>query len=240
MGSASAIVSSPEVPSRHQLSSPVNRPFWLTCRWFLRSLLRPIVGLRGFIVEGKDHLPRRRRPCIVVANHAAFVDSIYFILALPVRFVICGAKPRLFRNARLRALMALANILRVEGHGQFLADCGHLLGRGEVLLIYPEMGRNPEAMGDFETWAAEVAQASQVPVVPCYLYGTTRGHRGPVRIRFGAPLDPGDAHGETTETTVLELTAAMRSAIESLAAMEAPSIVEAPVGGPRTRRKEEG
>ncbi len=231
MHSASANVSSPEVPPPGQLSSPINRPFWLACRGFLRSLLLPIMGLRGFSVEGRGHLPTTRQPCIVVANHAAFVDSIYFILALPMRFVVCGAKPRLFRTRPLRVLMALANILRVDDQGQFVADCGLLLDRGEVLLIYPEMGRNPDGLGDFKTWAAEVALAKQVPIVPCYIYGTTRGHRGPAQLRFGPPLNPRNSTLEAAgKPSADELTAEMRRAIESLATLEQP------VGGHRSRR----
>jgi len=173
------------------MSSTVNHPGWLLARQLLKLLLAaPAWLLRGFRVEGRRRLPRSRRPLIVACNHAAFVDSVYLILALKPRFTVCGAKPRLFRNARLRGLMALANILKVEGKEQFLRDGSELLGAGEILLIYPEMGRNPSGLGDFESWAAELALENRVPVLPCYLYGTTRGHRGAPRLRVGMELEP--------------------------------------------------
>lgn len=209
MPRASPIDSSPESVPRRVLSSSVNRPVWLFLRWLLKNLLRPFFRLKGFSVDGALRLPKHRGPLIVVANHAAFIDSVYFILALPVRFTICGAKPRLFRSAPLRALMRLANILRVDSHEQFLDDCGVLLERGEVLLIYPEMGRFPEGLGMFETWAAEVAVNQGTKVLPCYIYGTTRGHTGPVQLRVGEMLEVGDASLET-------LNLAMRHSIEGL------------------------
>jgi len=197
----------------------VNRPLFLALRGILRWLLRgPFAALKGFRVVGVEALPRRRRPLILACNHAAFIDSVYLILAVPAPFVICGAKPRLFRSPLLRLAMALANILRVDDREQYLADTGALLASGETLLIYPEMGRFPDGLGDFETWAAEVALAGRVPILPCYLYGTTRGHQGPPRLLVGEEMAPeGDAEG---------LTRRLRQAIENLAPAPAAAAVE--------------
>lgn len=188
----------------------VNRPFFLALRGLLRFLLKaPIMVLRGFRVAGAERLPRRRRALILACNHAAFIDSVYMILAVSPRFTICGAKPRLFRSGVLRALMALANILKVENHEQFMADTGALIAADETLLIYPEMGRNTDRLGEFKTWAAEVALAGGVPLLPCYLYGTTRGHDGPPKLIVGEELAPvGDAES---------LTGRLRQAILALA-----------------------
>ena len=179
--------------------SQVNRPPYLALRWILRLLLKvPLQLIKRFRVEGSERLPRQRQPLILACNHAAFIDSVYWILALRSRFTICGAKPRLFRSASLRFAMALANILKVESHDQFLADTGALLAAGETVLIYPEMGRYPEGLGDFETWAAEVALSNRVRLLPCYLHGTTRGHSGPPRLVVGESLAPeGDADALT-------------------------------------------
>ncbi len=45
-------------------------------------------------------------------------------------------------------------------------------------------------MRRFETWAAEAALASGVPLLPCYLYGTSRGHQGGPRLFVGQELEP--------------------------------------------------
>ena len=194
------------------MTSPVNRPLWLGLRFVLKSLLVPVLALLGFRVAGRQNLPRSRRPLILAANHAAFVDSIYLIVALGPRFTICGAKPRLFRTPVRRALMALANILRVEDHLRYLADCRQLLEAGEILLIYPEMGRFPDGLGPFETWAAEVALENRTALLPCYLYGTTRGQTGAVRLIVGKEIVPSGSPED--------LTRQLRDAIEALAPEE--------------------
>ncbi len=194
----------------------VNQPWFLALRGLLRFLLKgPFMVLKGFSVAGAERLPRRRQALILTCNHAAFIDSVYLILAVRSRFTICGAKPRLFRSALLRAAMALANILKVESREQFLADTSRLLAAGETLLIYPEMGRNASGLGEFKTWAAEVALANDVPLLPCYLYGTTRGHHGPPELIVGEALA---AEGDEES-----LTGRLRQAILALA----PSPVEA-------------
>lgn len=200
----------------------VNRPLFLALRGVLKWLLKgPFVALKGYRVAGAERLPRRRRPLILACNHAAFIDSVYLILAVPSRFTICGAKPRLFRSPLLRFAMALANILRVDGHEEFLTDAGALLESGETLLIYPEMGRFPDGLGELKTWAAEVALAHRAPILPCYLYGTTRGHHGPPRLVVGKELAPeGDPEA---------LTRRLRRAIEALA--PAPATAAAEVSG---------
>ena len=169
----------------------VNRP----CYLFLRSILKLLVTcylhlFKGYRVEGKEHLPHGRMPSILIANHAAFIDSVYIICAVKPRFTICGAKPSYFQNVFRRHIFRTANILKVENHEQFLHDCGLLLRSGEVILIYPEMGRNPEGLGEFKTWAAEVALAQHAPVIPCYLYGTTAGQSEKKRLRVGTPIKP--------------------------------------------------
>ncbi len=201
------------------MTSDVNRPAYLALRRILRFKLKVLYQpLKGFRVEGTERLPERRRPLILTCNHAAFIDSVYLILAVRPRFTICGAKPRLFRSAALRVAMALANILKVEHHGQYMADTAALLAAGETLLIYPEMGRFPEGLGDFKSWAAEVALANGVPLLPCYLFGTTRGQEGPPRLFVGEELAPeGDA-----ET----LTRRLRRAILALAPAGAAALAE--------------
>jgi|GEM_PF-1869583 len=169
----------------------VNRP----CYLFLRSCLKLLVTcylhlFKGYRIEGKVYLPQQRMPSILIANHAAFIDSVYIICAVRPRFTICGAKPKYFQNFFRRHVFRTANILKVESHEQFLHDCGLLLRSGEIILVYPEMGRNPEGLGEFNTWAAEVALVQQVPVIPCYLYGTTAGQSDKKQLRVGTPIKP--------------------------------------------------
>jgi len=192
------------------MNSSVNSPIYLTIRWFLKIPVRFIFWLQGFRVTGRKYLPRRRQGVMLICNHAAFVDSIYLIAAVRPRFVICGAKPKYFEKKIMRFLLRTANILKVESETQFKRECSDLLKSGHIILIYPEMGRNPEKMGPFKQWAAEVALNDGVTVIPCYLYGTTAGQGGAKRLFAGPGLTPsGDA---------ATLTKVFRKSIETLQA----------------------
>ncbi len=197
------------------MTSRVNRPLFLLARRTLRFLLRPVAHVFfGYRIEHPENLPRNRRPLIVACNHAARIDSVLAILAIRPRFTICGARSAYFATAPRRFLMALANILEVESRDQLLSDCGELLAAGETLLVYPEGTRNPEGLGDFRKWVAELALLHDVPILPCYLHGTTQGHRGRRRLVVGREFEPrGDA------TT---LTLRLREAIEGLDATASP------------------
>jgi 1-acyl-sn-glycerol-3-phosphate acyltransferase len=183
------------------MTTTVNRPLPLLVRRLLRPLLRVALFARGFRALGAARLPRKRRALILIANHAAWVDSVLFIAAVRPRFTVCGAKPRYFETAPRRMLMALLNILPVRDRDEFVADCTSLLAKDEIVLIYPEMGRN---VGEFRTWAAEVALASGAPILPCYVGGTTR-------LIVGQELLPaGDAPSLTRQ--LFDAVAALREA----------------------------
>jgi len=177
----------------------VNRPFFLSLRKILKFLIKPLLfTCLGFRIEGKTNLPRRRKPCIIISNHAAFVDSVFFVCSVKPRFTICGARPKYFKRFRSRILFRTANVLKVEDHAQFLRDCEALLKAGEVILVYPEMGRNRDGLAEFKTWAAEVALTNRVPVIPCYIYGTTTGHSGKKRLLVGDVIEPSGNPEELT------------------------------------------
>ncbi len=166
----------------------VNRPVYLFFRSIIRLILKCyFVLFKGYKIIGKKNLPKKG-PAIIISNHAAFIDSVYFICSMRRRFVVCGAQAKYFNSRKKRTLMGLANILKVESEEQFLADCKTLLDKEEILLIYPEMGRYNEEMGEFKDWAAKVALSGKSPVVPCYLYGTTFGENEKCKLIAGEAI----------------------------------------------------
>jgi 1-acyl-sn-glycerol-3-phosphate acyltransferase len=187
----------------------VNRPGWLAARRVLKWTAGPaLVAASGFRVRGAERLPRRRQPLILACNHAAFADTVWLTAAVGPRFVVCGGRPRLFRTAARRALMALGNVLPAAEPTAYVEACAALLRAGEVLLCYPEQRRNPLGLGPFHPWVAEIALAAGVPLLPCYLYGTTQGHSGPPWLAVGDALPPA-GHPAA-------LTADLRAAIAAL------------------------
>ena len=190
------------------MNQNINRPFLLNIRNIIKFIIKPVFHtFRKFTIIGKDNLPKKG-PYILISNHATFIDSIYFICAVPFRFVICGAKPKYFTSFIKRTILGIANIIKVETKEQFINDCSKLLKNKEVILIYPEMGRNAEAMGMFKIWAAEVALKNGCPIIPCYLYGTTKDQDKKIKLIIGSSFLP--------EKTPELLTCDMRQKILSL------------------------
>lgn len=196
----------------------LNRPPWLALRWVLKRIVGVAFRLtRRFRVEGAEHLPRRRGGMILTSNHAAWIDTVYWIVAVRPRFTVCGARPSYFATGARRALMALANIEEVVDEESFRRSTAELLAAGETLLVYPEMGRNAERMGEFRTWAAQAAIENGVPLLPAHLSGTgmkaKSGGSRRVTLRVGPPIPA--LGGPDDDPT--ELTARLRRAIEGLA-----------------------
>ncbi len=88
-------------------------PFQLI-RFFLKLIIKPYLLFCGFRIEGKEKLPQKRSPLIIICNHAALVDTVYLIAAIKPRITICGAKNRFFSNSLLSLLMRIANIIKAE------------------------------------------------------------------------------------------------------------------------------
>jgi 1-acyl-sn-glycerol-3-phosphate acyltransferase len=116
------------------------------------------------------------------------VDTLYLIAAVRPRFTVCGAQPKYFSSRARRLLLGILNIIKVESREQFMHDCCELLKSNEVILIYPAMGRVFDGLGEFKTWAAEVAIVSQARVIPLYLYGTTKGQHSFKWLMVGEPI----------------------------------------------------
>lgn len=177
-----------------------------TLRYALTHTLRVPARMRGLRVLHGERL--REDKVIITCNHAAFADTFWLRMGIEGEFAVCGAKPRLFRTAPLRALMGVADIRRINDRGSFLRQTHDLLQAGRRVLVYPEMGRNPGGMGPFLPWAAEAALNASACLQPCYLSGTTSGNQGAPILVVGRPVAP--------EGNPSTLTAVLRDATEEL------------------------
>ena len=156
-------------------------------------------GLLPFRVRGLQHLPDG--PCIVVSNHASYLDGPLLTTALPERFTFVvqhGAAawpvvgPIIRRmgvtfvdrgSARAGASQTRALIRRVQD--------------GQSLVIFPEgTFRGPPGLLPFRKGAFLMAAHAGVPVVPAVIRGSRRllgdGHRllrwSPITIEFFEPI----------------------------------------------------
>lgn len=206
-----------------------------------RAILKPWLSLWfRWNIEGLEHIPRKG-PAILAFNHIAYLDP------LAAAFVVdrVGRKPRffakseLFQDKRIAWILRGANQIEVQrGTREAPMALDHAyaaLDRGELIVIFPEgtITSDPELQPmAAKTGIARLALRSQVPVIPCAVWGTAnvwpKGYakrwrpRQDILVRVGTPLHlEGDhnsredwkAAGENIMHAIAVLVASLRPAV---------------------------
>jgi 1-acyl-sn-glycerol-3-phosphate acyltransferase len=165
----------------------------------LKLLFRPWV-------EGAENLPAKG-PAILASNHLSFSDSFFLPLKCPRRVTFL-AKADYFTGRGLKGWLTAGffksigqvPIDRSGGRASeaALRKAMEILGRGELLGIYPEGTRSPDGrLYRGKTGIARMALEAGVPVIPVAMINTfdiqPPGQVVPrimqVGIRIGEPLD---------------------------------------------------
>jgi 1-acyl-sn-glycerol-3-phosphate acyltransferase len=170
-------------------------------RSLARSAARAFLRFAGMplTVEGLENLPPGH--CIVVANHASYLDGVVFTAALPPRFG--------FVIKREMASVPLAGFLLQRIGSQFMArdragqttkDARRVMRsaeNGQSLVFFPEGTFNEEpGLLKFHFGAFATAHRAGCPVVPAVIEGTRVAlppggglpHPGPLRIQILPPV----------------------------------------------------
>ncbi|MFD4762207.1 lysophospholipid acyltransferase family protein [Streptomyces sp. NPDC058439] len=157
-------------------------------------------------IEGPENIPEHGA-AIVAGNHLSFSDH-FLMPAILKRRITFLAKAEYFTGPGVKGRLTAAFFhsigqIPVDRSGK---DAGQaaireglgVLGRGELLGIYPEGTRSHDGrLYKGKVGVAVMAIRAQVPVVPCAMVGTFEiqppGQVVPrikrVTIRFGEPLD---------------------------------------------------
>lgn len=177
-----------------------------------RAGVRVALGLAGIPirVRGLEHLPPG--PCLVVSNHASYLDGPLMTAALPGRFTFVvqhGAAGWPVFGRIIRG-MGVTFVNRGAARTGAAQTRGLIrrLQEGVSLAVFPEGTFRPEpGLLPFRKGAFLMAVHANVPVVPAVIRGTRTLFGGdrlrvvwsPVAIEFFAPLAPAGDHRHAVE-----------------------------------------
>ena len=163
-----------------------------------------------FKVSGLERLPNA--PCVVVANHASYIDAIAIVAALPPEFafVIKKEMVRVPLAGLLLRRLGSQFVERFDRH-KGATDARRVLklaATGQSLMFFPE-GTFDETrrIGKFLGGAFTTAARAQMPVVAVAIHGTRDVmppgspsiHRRPIRVEVLAVLAADEARLKSRE-----------------------------------------
>jgi len=165
----------------------------------LKAIFRPwIVGRRNVPAEGA---------AILASNHLSFVDSVFLPLMIDRRMSFLAKSDyftgRGIRGWATRMFLKATGQIPIDRSGGKASEASlntglQVLGRGDLLGIYPEGTRSPDGkLYRGRTGIARMALEAHVPVVPVVMVDTDTmmpiGTRVPrvarVGVVIGEPLD---------------------------------------------------
>ncbi len=143
------------------------------------------------IQVGKQPLPKGGY--MISANHCSFWDPIVVLIAFWKRRVYSLITKDLYKNRLMTFLLNNIHCIQVD-KDNFSINSFHevtkQLGRGQVVLIFPEGQVNLDAkdMTAFKSGIILMAHRAKVPIVPMYLVPAKRWYHQHV-VLIGDPID---------------------------------------------------
>ena len=171
-------------------------------RWFARVFFVSIGS--PISVDGATLLPQG--PCVVVANHASYLDGIILTAALPARFTFVIKEEMLgfpFAGFLLRRIGS-EFVSREDGRqkNRVTRRLFKAAESGDALAFFPEGTFNATpGLRRFQPGAFGMAWRAGLPVVPVVIFGSRAKLPanvwlpvpGPLSVFVGEPIDP-DQH----------------------------------------------
>jgi len=162
------------------------------------------------IVEGLERLPGT--PCVLVANHASYIDGVVAIAALPpdFAFVIKREMNRVPLASWLLRRLGSAFVERFDRHkgGSDTRRVWRLAATGQSLVFFPEGTFEAERrIAPFLNGAFATAARSGLPVVAAAIHGTrevlpsgsARLRRRPIRFQVLGVVESENARQASRE-----------------------------------------
>jgi 1-acyl-sn-glycerol-3-phosphate acyltransferase len=156
-----------------------------------RAGVRVALAVLGvpFRVRGSEHLPQTA--CIVISNHASYLDGLVLTAALPARFTFIvqdGAAGWPLVGLTLQRMgVSFVNRAAPREAARQTRDYIRRLQQGESLAVFAEgTFKADPGLLPFKNGAFMMAVRAQVPIAPCVIRGTRQVWGGHHRLpRWG-------------------------------------------------------
>ncbi len=190
--------------------------------WFMKNLIAGPILRTAFRpwVTGEENIPRSGA-VILASNHLSFIDSVFLPLVIERRVTFLAKSDyytaRGIKGWAIKNFLKAAGMLPIDRSGGKASEASlrtglGVLGRGEVLGIYPEGTRSPDGrLYRGRTGVARMVLEGGVPVIPVAMIDTEKvmpiGRRIPkvqrVGIIIGEPLDFSRFEGMESDRFIL-------------------------------------
>ncbi len=196
-------------------------PFYLLVGTVSWPVLRGLFRLRA---EGTENLPREGG-YVLAANHNSNFDPWPLGLPLwPERFLRFMAKSELYWWPLNHVINAGGGfpVRRGERDVEAIKRAVDLAREGHVVAMFPHGTRQKKGLvkryqPKAHTGAARIALEAGVPLVPAAIAGSDRLSRlGPLRVRYGRPLELEDLDGKEPSVAAREATDRLMAEIARL------------------------
>jgi 1-acyl-sn-glycerol-3-phosphate acyltransferase len=196
-------------------------PFYLLVGTVSWPVLRGLFRLRA---EGTENLPREGG-YVLAANHNSNFDPWPLGLPLwPERFLRFMAKSELYWWPLNHVINAGGGfpVRRGERDIEAIKRAVDLAREGHVVAMFPHGTRQKKGLvkryqPKAHTGAARIALEAGVPLVPAAIAGSDRLSRlGPLRVRYGRPLELEDLDGKEPSVAAREATDRLMAEIARL------------------------
>jgi len=196
-------------------------PFYLLVGAVSWPVLRALFRLRA---EGQENLPSEGG-FVLAANHLSNIDPWPLAVPLwPGRFLRFMAKSELYWWPLNHVINAGGGfpVRRGERDVEAINRAVELAREGYAVAMFPHGTRQRKGLvkrhqPKAHTGAARIALEAGVPLVPAAIAGTDRLARlGPLRVRYGRPLDLDDLRGTDPAVAAHEATERLMAEIARL------------------------
>lgn len=174
-----------------------------------KGILKPfLAGWFRWSIEGIENIPRRG-PALLAFNHISYLDPLAaaYVVDKARRVPRFLAKSELFDDRRIAWILRGAGQIRVQrgtaDAPMAMDEAFRSLENGEIIVIFPEgtITDDPELNPmEGKTGTARLALGSDVPLIPCAVWGThnvwPKGYakrwwppRQDILVRVGEPME---------------------------------------------------